>query len=319
MIIWLIAGCFLFTIGIPAIAPVHQSTSWVFTSFNNSTGYDNVALVFFLGLLQSGWTLVGYDGGITLSENTKDADREGPRGILLCVIFAVIQGIALTIAVLFSIQDLDGLLNADLPVSEFFFQVTRNRALSTFFLVFLAVAQFGSLANASVANCRLMFAMARDGCLPYSKFFYKLEKGDVPLRIIVLQIILMIILILPVFGTMIYWTAVLSASVICCNVAYGMPLICRLLWSRHSMPKGPFDLGRWSVPINVIALLWIVFFGIILCFPSVSPVSADSMNYASLMIGTVFLFSVICWITTGHKTYKGPISNIDDDDDDLHS
>ncbi|KAI8331861.1 amino acid/polyamine transporter I [Chlamydoabsidia padenii] len=316
MVFWLLCGTLIFTISIPVLAPSHQSAEWVFTEFNNTTGYSSSGLVFFLGLLQAGWTMVGYDSGITLSESTKNADRKGPQGIMLCVFFALLQGFALTIAVLFSIQDLEGLLVADLPVSEFFMQVTnQNPHLSAFFLSIMIVAQFGSLANSMVANCRVMWSMARDGCLPYSRFFYKLEKGDVPFRIAVLQGVLMTALILPVFGTMVYWTAVLSAGVICYNFAYGLPLFCRLMWSRDSMPRGPFSLGRWSVPINAIALIWIVFFVIILCFPSVDPVEAETMNYSSLMLGAVFIFAVLYWLYSGHITFKGPIANVEDEDE----
>ncbi|ORZ26038.1 amino acid/polyamine transporter I, partial [Absidia repens] len=315
MAFWLIVCTIVFSIAIPVLAPTNQSATWVFTQFNNSTGYDNHALVFFLGLLQAGWSMVSFESGISLGESTKDAARKGPQGLMLCVLFALIQGFAITIVVLFSIQDLDVLLDADLPVAEFFLQVTNNRHLSAFFLSIMVVAQYGSLANSSVANCRLMWAMARDGCLPYSKFFYKLEKGDVPLRIIILQMALMIILILPVFGTMVYWTAVLSAGVICYNVAYGLPLFCRLVWSRDTMPKGPFNLGRWSVPVNLIALVWIVFFIIILSFPSSFPPTAEDMNYSSLMLGAVTIFALVYWLYGGRSSFKGPIANVDDDDD----
>jgi hypothetical protein len=42
----------------PAMAPSHQPAKWVFTEFINNTGYDNVGMVFLVGLLQAGWTLV---------------------------------------------------------------------------------------------------------------------------------------------------------------------------------------------------------------------------------------------------------------------
>jgi hypothetical protein len=40
------------------MAPSHQSAKWVFTEFINNTGYANSGLVFLLGMLQAGWTLV---------------------------------------------------------------------------------------------------------------------------------------------------------------------------------------------------------------------------------------------------------------------
>lgn len=103
----------------------------------------------------------------------------------------------------------------------------------------------------------------------------------------------------------------MSTAVIAVNISYGLPFFCRLVFTRNSMEKGPFNLGKWSLPINVISLIWISFFAVILCFPAVSPVSPVSMNYASLMIGAVLLFALFFWIVSGRRFYKGPMQNAD--------
>ena len=53
-----VASTFIIVIGMPVMAPTHPSAKWVFTEFQNTTGYDNGGLVFFFGLLQAGWVLV---------------------------------------------------------------------------------------------------------------------------------------------------------------------------------------------------------------------------------------------------------------------
>lgn len=231
---------------------------------------------------------------------------------MLCVLCALLQGFALTICILFSIQDFDALVNAESSVSEFLMQVTRNKHATVFFLVYMVIAQYGSLANSGVATSRLLWAMARDGCIPFSSFFYKLNK-DIPVRTVLLLMGIMVLAILPVFGTFIYWQAILSTCIIGNNVAYGLPYFCRLIWSRHTMPKGPFDLGKWSIPCNVFAVLWLIFFTVILCLPSVLPISPETMNYSSLMIGSLFIFSISFWLYKGRYYFKGPIANVDDD------
>lgn len=77
------------------------------------------------------------------------------------------------------------------------------------------------------------------------------------------------------------------------------------MWKRNEMEKGPFNLGRLSVPINLIAVLWIAFFSVILCIPTVHPVEAVTMNWSSLMIGAVAIFSLTFWMIIGRKNYKG--------------
>lgn len=53
------------------MAPSHQSAKWVFTEFINNTGYESSGIVFLLGMLQAGWTLVRFmtDSGNTVQPN----------------------------------------------------------------------------------------------------------------------------------------------------------------------------------------------------------------------------------------------------------
>ncbi|CAO3671769.1 unnamed protein product [Umbelopsis vinacea] len=52
-----LVGTIIIVVAMPAMAPSHQPAKWVFTEFINNTGYDNVGMVFLVGLLQAGWTL----------------------------------------------------------------------------------------------------------------------------------------------------------------------------------------------------------------------------------------------------------------------
>lgn len=311
LVFWVGIGSIIIICTIPAMAPTHKSASWVFTQFTNNTGYENQGLVFLLGLLQAGWTLVGYECGIQIVEGTKRADVTAPRGILICVISAIIQGFMLIISMLFSIQDFDELVNSESPLVTFILRAT-NVSITAFFLVILLVTQFASLCNSILATSHIFWAMARDGCLPFSSYLYKLNNSSIPVRCLFLQLIISIVIMMPTFGSIVYWQAIMSASVICINVSYGIPLLCRIIWARNTFSKGPFNLGRFGLIINVISCIWICFFGVILCIPSVSPVAADTMNWASVMIVGIMGFSVVFWITNGRKYYKGPIHTTED-------
>ncbi|KAI9021708.1 amino acid/polyamine transporter I [Phycomyces nitens] len=310
MVFWVLIGTIIVVITVPVMAPTHTSAKWVFTEFMNGTGYENLGLVFFLGLLQAGWTFVGYECGAQIVEGTKNAEVAAPRGIILCIASAIVQGFVLIIAVLFSIQDVDELLDSSMPIATFFLRAT-SRPLTIFFLIILLVAQFGSLCNSILATGHLFWALARDGCVPYHRSLYQLTDKNIPVRALILQMVISIIVIMPSFGTMIYWKAIMSTAVICINISYGLPLACRLIWTRKDMPKGPFNLHGWSIPLNIISVFWILFFGVILCIPSLHPVEAESMNWASLMIGAVVIFAMGFWFISGRKNYKGPVQTTD--------
>ncbi|KAI8068688.1 amino acid/polyamine transporter I [Gongronella butleri] len=289
-----------------------QSPEFVFTEFINQTGYDNNGLVFLLGLLQAVWSFNGFFSSTNIVEGTKNSSVTVPRGIVYCIIGLFVQGSMLILPVLFTIQDFDALTAAPFPVAEFLMQVTHgNVGVSVFLLIIAAVLQFGCMCNCTVGCAQLIWAMARDGMFPMSRWYYRLHwPQKVPVNAVLLQCIITIILILPAFGSDVYWYAFLSTTIICVTLTGCIPFVCRLIWSRHVKFDGPFNLGRFSLPLNVISIVWCVFLSVILCFPTVHPVDSASMNYTSLMIGFCVLLSIALWFTTGRHIYKGPGGNV---------
>ncbi|GAA5813684.1 hypothetical protein MFLAVUS_007170 [Mucor flavus] len=309
---WTGLGTIAILCTVPAMAPKYNSAKWVFTEFTNNTGYESVVMVFFVGMLQAGWSLSGYVCGAQIVEGTKRADVTAPRGIIICVTGVILQGLVIILITLFSIQDIDELIASKTPISTFFLRATNSPRLTAFFLIMLLFAQFGSLCNTILATSHFTFAFARDGCLPFSSYFSKLsEKTRAPERALIAQLIISILIIMPNFASEIYWQAIMSATIIAINIAYGMPFVCRLLWVRNDMPRGPFSLGRFGLVLNFISVVWISFFSVILCIPSVSPVTPETMNWASAMIGGVLMFSLLFWFISGRKNYEEKINSVE--------
>ena len=45
------------------------------------------------------------------------------------------------------------------------------------------------------------------------------------------------------------------------------------------LPNRIWDLGKWGLPINVLACLWVDFIDIIYCIPTAYPVTTENMNW----------------------------------------
>lgn len=111
---------------------------------------------------------------------------------------AIIQAIVICIATLFSIQDIEELQSSSFPVATLFIRATSPN-VAAFLLSIIAISQFGCLCNVIVATGQLIWAMARDGCIPNHQFWYKLHgKRQIPLRIFILVAVISIILVIPV-------------------------------------------------------------------------------------------------------------------------
>ena len=121
----------------------------------------------------------GFDGAIHMSEETRDAATTIPKVLLLTIAINGTLAFAFLIAVLYSIGNVNAALNTSTgyPIIEIFYQATGSKsaasAMESAIIVVACCAIFGTLASVS----RLTWAFARDGGLPFSKFFAHVRDG----------------------------------------------------------------------------------------------------------------------------------------------
>ena len=58
-----------------------------------------------------------------------------------------------------------------------------------------------------------------------------------------------------------------SASVIGLYISYITPIFLRITSGRKLFQPGPFSLGKWYMPIGIVAVAWVSFITILLLFP----------------------------------------------------
>jgi choline transport protein len=69
-------------------------------------------------------------------------------------------------------------------------------------------------------------------------------------------------------------------------------------------------MGRLGFTVNILAMAFCAFLIIFLPFPVILPVTAQNMNYASVVFLGVILFSLVDWVIRGRKRYTGPIREV---------
>jgi hypothetical protein len=69
---------------------------------------------------------------------------------------------------------------------------------------------------------------------------------------------------------------------------------------------GPFSLGRWGLPINLLSLFYLLFVILWMPFPSVLPVTRETMNYAGPVFLVVITGALVDWFINGHKRFEVP-------------
>jgi amino acid transporter len=98
----------IIVLALAIIPDQHKPISEVFLETRNSTGLTGAGAAvyaFLIGLLMAQYTFTGYDASAHVSEETHNASRAAPQGIVMSVVVSLIAGFVLLFAVTWSIQD----------------------------------------------------------------------------------------------------------------------------------------------------------------------------------------------------------------------
>jgi hypothetical protein len=77
--------------------------------------------------------------------------------------------------------------------------------------------------------------------------------------------------------------------------------------------QGPWNLGRFSVPVGIVGLGFVTMMVPILCLPSVvgRNLDAASMNWTVVVYGGPMLGVLVWWVVDARKWFKGPKVNVE--------
>ncbi|KXS09262.1 glycoside hydrolase family 16 protein [Gonapodya prolifera JEL478] len=301
-----------------AKAPVLQSSSFVFTQFENQTGQDSMGFAVLLGFLFPAWTYLGYDASAHVSEETHNSHTEAAKGVILSVVISIIAGFVLLLGCLYSIQDVDAVLSSPFPqqIMQIFVDAAGQN-WATALMVIVMAASVCCIICAVTANSRMMYAFARDAGFGHavSKFFYwSHPTTKLPLRTVWLGTGVAMILTLAGFGSNVALSAFASIGTIGLMTAYIIPTIIKAFVAKDTFKPGPIHLGPFSLIVNYIAIAWVCFLFVLLCLPSFYPVTALNLNYASIMISFIVTFTTLYWFLSAKKWFKGPITHVTEEE-----
>lgn len=277
--------------------------------------------VAFIGLLNAQYTLTGYDASAHMAEETHSAAASAPRGIVWSVIISVIAGFILLVAMnvgitpdkVFTAADgtkINGYAHAlasatGVPPAQIWIDaVGQTGGLIVLFLVI--GAQFYCGMSSVTANSRMIYAFARDGAIPGSSFWHRINKRTrTPTNSIWLAAVGAFILGLPYLWSPVAYAAVTSIAVIGLYVAYVAPVFLRLRAGSRFQP-GPWSLGRWSRPVGIIATLWVVFIFFLFMLPQALPINVSTFNYTPLVFLIVLGGAALWYAVSAKNWFKGP-------------
>lgn len=304
---WHILGVAVIVGALAVLPDHHQPASFVFGGFVDNTGWGSPLYVSLLGLLLAQYTFTGYDASAHMTEETHDAAVAGPRGILLSIVVSLIAGWVLLIGVTFAIQDYDGALasKTGVPPAQIFIDALGVGGGKLLLLITIGAQLFCGMASVT-ANSRMIYAFSRDGALPASELWHRINpRTRTPTNAVWLAAGGAFLLGLPYLWNATAYAAVTSIAVIGLYIAYVLPTFLRLR-RGDAFERGPWHLGRWSHLVGVVAVAWVCFISVLFMLPTAYPVTLANFNYTPVAVLAVLGFAGGWWMLSARHWFTGP-------------
>jgi urea carboxylase system permease len=270
---------------------------------------------FLAASLMACFVMYGYDTAGALAEETLQSRRKVPRAILQALGAAGLLGALLLLFALMAAPDLhDKALTKDtnggLP---HLVQASLGGGLGTLFLWNVVFAVTVCALAVHTGAVRLIFAMARDNNLPFSRALARVSGASrTPILPALVAGVLAILLLLVNVNSPKLVEAIVAVAIIWANLAYLLvtaPLLVRRLrgWPGQGGHTGPdiFGLGRWGLPVNLLAMTWSVALIVNMGWPRAETFgSAWYQRYAAVIFTSILLGigTAYYWLVQRHKT-----------------
>jgi amino acid transporter len=243
----------------------HQSPAILFDTSYTANQAQGYLPIFLVGMFMALFVVYGFDTAGTFGEETVDAGRQAPRGVLSAIWLSGLVGGIFLLAVTLSFQDVAAAVttgqNFGFPIAD---TIKQNLTFSfgfitlgELYLVMILIAVYVCTLAIQGATVRLMFSMGRDRRLPFggawghvSPMFRTPANAAVAVGILG-AIPLLVMGALASIYLAIAATGMIYISYFLCNL--GVFVARQKGWPHKD---AWFSLKGWGTVINFIALVW---------------------------------------------------------------
>ncbi|KAH8652286.1 amino acid transporter [Xylariales sp. PMI_506] len=248
----------------------HSSTSYIFTDITNGSGWTSNGWAFMFAIGNGEYYYLGVD---------QECDQ-GYYPLGMGIITAFLFAIALT----YSITDLEAVFSTatGLPLYEIYHQGTKSDIAASILVALFAFAFFGCLVSGNTTCSRTLWAVSRDGALPFASVWAKVHpRFKVPVNALLLTGVCVTLYGLILLGSSTTFKAMVNMVII-------------------------FMQTSWGEPVNALSIVWVFFLYIMYCFPTSLPVTPQNLSYVAVVTTGLHAFIIILWFTTKRNVFTGP-------------
>jgi amino acid transporter len=302
------------TVALIAYAPsIDFSRLFTFTNYTGDAGggvwpqSTSMMFAFGVGLILVCYTITGFDASAHTSEETRNAAREVPKGMLRSVFWSFLFGYLMVCAFVLSMPSVDEGAKQGFGVFPWLMDKSAMPvALKNALFVGIVVANYLCALAGLTSTSRMMFAFARDGGFPAISPWMRhvSHRHRTPVNAIWFGAALCILLAYVVEfsgGTSGQTFIALAAGcAVFLYISYLMPVLAGIFAEGRSWThKGPFNLGGWSKVVAVLALIG----GGVLVFIGIQP---PNTIVGEFILGLIVLLVIVWWVLGERSRFQGP-------------
>ncbi|KAJ3500376.1 hypothetical protein NLJ89_g9825 [Agrocybe chaxingu] len=252
-----------------------RSAKGVFTMTYNGTGAP-AGWNWILSFLFTAGTMTGFDASGHIAEETKNARVVAGKGILSSALATGVLGFPFVLL----------------------YALALGKRGSVFMTIIAVLGLIINTSVAIVAASRLVFAVARDGVLPMSKWIGQVDEAGQPKHAVTVIYIFGAVLLCTILPSQVAFTSLVSAGGVPTIAAYGLIALLRYTMTPDNFKSSHFYLGRFRKILYLVAILFNALIVAVMLSPFFFPVTAENFNFACVIFGSITLFGILSWYLT---------------------
>lgn len=207
---------------------------------------------------------------LDVAEEVDNPTRRIPLAMMLAIIVGGVSGLMSYIGYVLAAPNLQDIVNGNDPDPiPSILESSLGTVGSKIFLCVAITAFISCVLSLQAAGSRLLYAFARDRMLPGSSWLAKMsERHSVPANALMVACVIPILICLYVYAFPDQLPRVTAFAVLGIYIAFQAVVLAALRQRLKGWrPAGDWNLGRWGMLVNVIALCYGVFAMILLLKP----------------------------------------------------
>jgi amino acid transporter len=270
----------------------------------NSNGRSPYVWAFLLGLLQAHWTYTGFDGSAHMAEETHNARRTAPWGVVISVAVSGVVGYALLLALTLAIRSIPEVLAAKdahgnpVPAAIAVLGSALGAKAGNAMAALASMAMWFCGLSCVTSASRALYSLARDGGVPASDFFQRIDPRRGTPGPAIWTVVAATIAAMAWTGAV---PVVTSLSTVALYLAYVIPVALglRARLRGSAWPKAAvWSLGRSGVAVNTIAVSYTTFISLVLVMP-------PNVLAGKTLLG-VIVSLVLLYVFQVRRKFRGP-------------